>query len=62
MSKPGLLPTPAEPKPNTVPATISFDQDVLEWLDEVADGTGRTRSDALREILRAVREQESKRS
>lgn len=62
MSKPDLLPGPPEPKPEMVQTSINFDQATLEWLDGVAEQANRSRSDALREILRNVREQQERRT
>lgn len=63
MSKPGLLPPPAEPKPPPmVPITLALDEESIGWLDGIATSTNRSRSDVAREIFRAVREQESRRA
>lgn len=61
MSKPDLLPGPPQPKPEMVQTSINFDQETLDWLDSVAETSKRSRSDALREILRNVRDQKTSR-
>jgi metal-responsive CopG/Arc/MetJ family transcriptional regulator len=62
MPTPDLLPGPPEPREEMIPATVNLDKTNLDWLDDVADRSGRSRSDALREILRNVREQQARRS
>ena len=59
MPEPDLLPTPRE---SLIPTTVAMDRENLEWLDQVAEDAGRSRSDALREILRNVREQQARRA
>jgi hypothetical protein len=62
MANPDLLP---EPRLELVAVTVSMDTGPgsnLEWLDRVADDTGRSRSDALREILNAVRAQQTRKA
>jgi metal-responsive CopG/Arc/MetJ family transcriptional regulator len=51
---PDFLPKPIE----YTNASVSFDADLLEWLDAVAERTNRSRSNVLMEILRNVRNAE----
>lgn len=51
-----LVPGPIEPAPKDVePVTLSIDKDNLEWLDAIAERTGRKRSDVVRQILTPIR-------
>jgi metal-responsive CopG/Arc/MetJ family transcriptional regulator len=54
MSTPDVLPDPAEPKPDLVPVSLMLDQDLLDWLDGLADGADRSRSYVLRSVLRPL--------
>lgn len=49
-----LLPTA---KGEVVQTSVSIEQASLDWLNQLATDTNRTRSDVLREILRNVRAQ-----
>jgi predicted transcriptional regulator len=52
---PDFMPEPAE-NPTYTTASFYLEEDMVTWLDDVAQRTNRSRSNALAEILRKVRE------
>lgn len=60
------MPNPALPhglqrKEELVPTTLSLDGTNLAWLDELAEATGRSRSEVARTILDSARKGQTER-